>query len=84
MDFRESELSSKFLQSLNQVLSDLEISNEVKILTDVKLEIVNVYSFIFDLALKYLNYEIYIEYPTLNTLLAIRTEEAGYQAFYLK
>lgn len=23
-------------------------------------------------------------YPTLNTLLAIRTEEAGYQAFYLK
>lgn len=22
--------------------------------------------------------------PTLNTLLAIRTEEAGYQAFYLK
>ncbi len=42
MDFRESELSSKFLQSLNQVLSDLEISNEVKILTDVKLEIVNV------------------------------------------
>ena len=54
MDFRESELSSKFLQSLNQVLSDLEISNEVKILTDVKLEIVNVYSFIVDLALKYL------------------------------
>ena len=62
MNFRESELSSKFLQSLNQVLSDLEISNEVKILTDVKLEIVNVYSFIFDLALKYLNYEIYIEF----------------------
>ena len=25
-----------------------------------------------------------INYPTLNTLLAIRTEEAGYQAFYLK
>ena len=25
-----------------------------------------------------------ISYPTLNTLLAIRTEEAGYQAFYLK
>ena len=26
----------------------------------------------------------YKSYPTLNTLLAIRTEEAGYQAFYLK
>ena len=68
MDFRESELSSKFLQSLNQVLSDLEISNEVKILTDVKLEIVNVYSFIFDLALKYLNYEIYIEFKDISNL----------------
>ena len=68
MNFRESELSSKFLQSLNQVLSDLEISNEVKILTDVKLEIVNVYSFIFDLALKYLNYEIYIEFKDISNL----------------
>ena len=26
----------------------------------------------------------YYYYATLNTLLAIRTEEAGYQAFYLK